>query len=541
MTRKRSTMILPAIAFTLVLIFAGQPAQADWNISFQGEVGSSYSSYSGDRLTSEYRRGYQVDDWVERGASSVTDSPLFNDGLRLAAWATGYEDDYEYGVASAIYFFEVPSRARSVRIKISYDGEANRSDIGDEIAGRVWIRRATIGNDYEEYYPSEGRYEDVDQPLYGDTFVLRARKRLEILRLSASDYADDGMIEIHIVAEGRQRIDVKYIEVETYSYAPKVRVITRYYKDYTWQPWNQYAYWYFYTGPTYHFGDYYYVRYTYPRYHDNYIGIRFSFNRYLTGYYVRYPHYRHTHWTHVPRVSRGTRRTWGRGRLGRWTSSHNEARRGYVVTSARRSPVEVRKSRTQVRSVLSSSSRRSPSAVRTQPGKVVRSPSRRGTASTQIRSSSITDVKKRVTTPNVRRGTGRPSSSTTAPARSGTQSSTKSRRVESKTPVRTRSSTPSSRRSETERKSRVTTRTAPQKQRTPPSSKQIKTKRDSVTSRRSETKKTEPQRKAPKRKVEIKKKEKDDDDDDDDDKKSKTPVKTTPSTRKSTIKTRKTR
>jgi hypothetical protein len=470
---------------------------------------------------------------------------LFNDGLRLAAWATGYEDDYEYGVASAIYFFEVPSRVRSVRIKISYDGEANRSDIGDEIAGRVWIRRATIGNDYEEYYPSEGRYEDVDQPLYGDTFVLRARKRLEILRLSASDYADDGMMELHIVAEGRQRIDVKYIEVETYSYAPKVRVITRYYKDYTWQPWNQYAYWYFYTGPTYHFGDYYYVRYTYPRYHDNYIGIRFSFNRYLTGYYVRYPHYRHTRWTHVPRVSRGTRRTWGRGRLGRWTSSHNEARRGYVVTSARRSPVEVRKSRTQVRSVLSSSSRRSPSAVRTQPGKVVRSPSRRGTASTQTRSSSITDVKKRVTTPNVRRGTGRPPSSTTAPARSGTQSSTKSRRVESKTPVRTRSSTPSSRRSEPERKSRVTTRTAPQKQRTPPSSKQIKTKRDSVTSRRSETKKTEPQRKAPERKaperkVEIKKKEKDDDDDDDD-KKSKTPVKTTPSTRKSTIKKRKTR
>lgn len=541
MTGKRLTMILPAIAFTLVLIFAGQPAQADWGISFQGEVGRSYNSYSGDRLTSEYRRGYQVDDWVERGASSVTDSPLFDDGLRLAAWATGYEDDYEYGMASAIYFFEVPSRSRSLRIKISYDGEANRSDIGDEIAARVWIRRATIGDDYEEYYPSEGRYEDVDQPLYGDTFVLRARKRLEILRLSTSDYVDDGMMELHIVAEGRQRIDVKYIEVETYSYAPKVRVITRYYKDYTWQPWNQYAYWYFYTGPTYHFGDYYYVRYTYPHYYDNYIGIRFSFNNYLTGYYGRYPNYRHVHWANVPRVSRGTRRTWGRGRLDRWTSSHSEARRGYVVTSAkRRSPVEVRKSRTRVRGVLSSSSRRSPSAVRTQPGKVVRSPARRGTASTQTRSPSITDVKKRVTTPNVRRGTARPSSSTTAPVRSGTQSSsTKSRRVESKAPVRTQSSPPASRRIGPERKSRVTTRTAPQQKRTPPSSKQIKTKRDSISSRRSETKRTEPQRKAPERKaperkVESKKQEKDDDDDDD-------KKRTTPSTRKSTIKTRKTR
>ena len=518
MTKRHSMMILPAVVLTFVMALAGQ-SQADWSLSFQGEVGRSYSPYSGDRITNEYRRGYQVDDWVERGTSSVTESPFFADGIRLASWATGYDDDYEYGVASAIYFFEVPSRARSVRIKISYDGEANRSDFDDDIAGRVWIRRTTIGDDYEEYYPSDGRYEDVDEPLYGDTFVLRAKKSLEILRLPVEDYVDDGMMELHVVAEGRQRVDVKSIEVETYSYAPKVRVITRYYRDYNWQPWNNYAYWYFYTGPVYHFGDYYYVRYTYPHYHNNYIEIRRRFNNYLTGYYVRNPRYHYVRWTYVGRVPRGTHRTWNKGRLNRWTSNYDEARKNYVITSAKqRNSVDVQKSRTRIRSVLSSSSQRSPSTTRALSGSAVRASIRRDKTSTQIRSSNTSDVKSRSTTPDVRRGTDRTRSSTTAPARVETQSSTKSRRVETNTPVRTRSSSTSSR-TEPERDiKRGTTSSAPQEQRrTAPSSGQVKTRQESAKSRQPEVKKAEPQRKAPARKVETKK---DDDDDDDDEKKS---------------------
>ena len=520
MMRRNSMMILPAVILTFVLAIAGQ-SQADWSLSFQGEVGRSYSPYSGDRITSEYRRGYQVDDWVERGASSVTESPFFADGIRLASWSTGHDDDYEYGVASAIYFFEISPRARSVRIKISYDGEAERSDFDDDIAGRVWIRRTSIGDDYEEYYPRDGRYEDVDEPLYGDTFVLRARKSLEILRLPADDYVDDGMMEIHIVAEGRQRVDVKSIEVETYSYAPKVRVITRYYRDYNWQPWNNYAYWYFYTGPVYHFGDYYYVRYTYPRYHHNYIEIRRRFNNYLTGYYVRNPRHHHVRWTYVGRVPRGTRRTWNKGRLNRWTSNHDEARKSYAITSAKqRNSVDVRKSRTRIRGVLSSSSHRSPSTTRALSGSPVRASIRRDKTSTPTRSSSTSDVKRRATTPDVRRGTDRTRSSTTAPSRVESQSSTKSRRVETKTPVRTRPSS-TSRRTEPERnvKRETPTRSAPQQQRrTAPSSGQVKTRQENAKSRQPEVKRAEPQRRAPARKVETKKE--DDDDDDDDEKKS---------------------
>jgi len=540
MTKRRSMIILPVLAFTFVLILTGQSAQADWSVSFQGGVDSSYS---GDRLTAEYRRGYQVDDWVERGASSITDSPLFSDGIRLTSWANGYERNYEYGLASAIYFFEVPSRARSIRIKIYYEGEADRSDLDDDIAGKVWIRRSTLGDDFEEYYPRDGRYEDVDEPLYGDTFVLRARKHLEILRLSADNYVDDGMMELHVVAEGRQRLDVKYIEVETYSYAPKVRVITRYYRDYTWRPWNNYAYWYFYTGPAYHFGDYYYVRYTYPNYHSNYIGIRIRFNDYLSFYYSTHPRYHHVRWTHVARVPRGTHRIWDRNRLNRWTSSHNEARKGYVITSAkRRSTVDVQKSRTKIRSVLSRHSQQSPSTVRAQSGKVVRTPSRRNAASVQTRSSGTTNVKRRTTTPDVRRGTDRSRISSTAPARIETQSSTKSRRVETKTPVRTRSSATSNRSKSESNIRRTPTRTAPQQQRTPPSSGQVKTRRESSSPRRTETKKTEPQRKAPARKVEVRKQE-EEDDDDDDKKSSSTQVKTrsTSPTRSSSTKTRRTR
>jgi len=366
MIREHSTKILPAVILVLVFILVEQPAQADWGVSVYGGANSPGNAYYGDRITSEYRRGYQVDDWVERGESSVTDSPVFDDGIRLTSWASHYEDEYDYGLASAIYFFEIPPSARSIRIKISYEGEADRSDLNGGISGRVWLGRSRIGDDYTEYYPSEERYETVDEPLYGDTYVLRANKRLEIIRVSADDHVTDGTMELHVVAEGRQRIDVKYIEIETYSYMPSVRVITRYYKDYTWNPWYDYTYWYFYTGPTYHFGDYYYVRYTYPRYRYNYVQIRKRYNDYLSVYYVGRPHNHYVHWADVVHVPKGTRRTWDRNRLSNWTREHEEARNSYKIVSMKtRRPVEIRKSRDRVRSVLTTKrTQLSPSASR---------------------------------------------------------------------------------------------------------------------------------------------------------------------------------
>jgi hypothetical protein len=505
MLRQRSMTILPIATFVLMFIFSGQPAQADWGISFSGEFHSPGGAYYGDRITSEYRRGYQVDDWIERGESSVTESPIFADGIRLASWATLYDEDYEYALASAIYFFEIPSSARSVRIKISYDGEADRSDLNGGIVGRVWVRRARLGDDYEEYYPSEGKYEDVEEPLYGDTFVLRSKKHLEIIRMSADDHTVDGIMELHVVAEGKQRIDVKYIEVETYSYLPKVRVITRYYRDYVWQPWYDYTYWYFYTGPVYHFADYYYVRYTYPRYRYYYVGIRKRYNGYLRVYYVKRPD-RHVRWADVVRVSRGTPRTWDRNRLSGWTVDHEEAWNSYRITSMKtRGSADVQKVRTRVRSVLANHRQSSPATVQASSDRVAGAPSekrREASASSSVRTRSSTD---------------RSRSSVTSPARIETRSSAKTRRDDVRPSVRTRSS--SSSQSERERSvikspSRSTSR---ERKETTRDSEGAKIKRETKPQTR-EVKRapsgSRSQKQAPPKKVEPKK----DDDDEDKDK-----------------------
>ncbi len=538
MLRRRSVTILPVITFVFILAFAGQSAQADWNVSFYGEVGvPSYTSY-GDRITSEYRRGYQVDDWVERGASSVTESPIYSDGIKLSAWATRYEDDYDYGIASAIYFFEIPRRARSIRIKVAYEGEADRGYLNDDIVGRVWIRRSQPGDDYEEYYPREGRYEDVDEPLYGDTFVLRARKSFEIIRISADDYTVDDMMELHVVAEGTQNIDVKYIEVETYSYLPSVRVITRYYRDYVWRPWYDYTYWYFYTGPVYHFSDYYYVRYTYPHYHSHYIDIRKRYNSYLHVYYVKRPR-EHVRWVNVVRVPSGTRRTWDRGHLNRWTSSHEEARRVYSVarTGKTRSSVDVQKSRTQIRSVLSTHTRSSPTAIRSSSSVRSRETSSSVQQRTSVRTpaSRSTEVKTRQVerssaTPRsrteMRTETERQRSSVTSPARVETRSSTKTRDTEVRSPVRTRSSS-STQSDQTKSVRQAPTRSSSSQQREIRSTTRSKTRVESSKPKEDENKRSSsvirtPSRSQstkqspPQKKVEVKK----DDDDDEDKKKS---------------------
>ena len=74
MTGKRSTVILSTVAFIFALVFTGQSAQADWGISYYGAARAPRYDGYGDRIASEYRSGYQVDDWLERGASSITDS-----------------------------------------------------------------------------------------------------------------------------------------------------------------------------------------------------------------------------------------------------------------------------------------------------------------------------------------------------------------------------------------------------------------------------------------------------------------------------------
>lgn len=475
MFERRFLIMLVAIISIFTLAYKVQPISADWDVSFGVKSDSDpYNSYYGDRITTEYRRGYQTDDWVERGESSVTESPIFSDGIRLTSWATRDRDDYDYGIASAIYFFDVPSNARSLRIKVHYDGEGDNDDVGDEIAGRIWIKRTTQADDYEEYYPSEGRYESVDKPLYGDTFVLTAKKHLEIVRTSAQDHVNnDGIMELHLVAEGRQRLDVKYIEVETYTYMPTVRVITRYYKDYTWRPWYNYTYWYFYTGPVFHFSDYYYVRYTYPYYHRNYIEIRRYYDDYLRVYYVRSPH-RYIYWDDVVYVRKGAPRSWHRERLSKWTPQHEETRRYYINTNKNQRTVEIQQSRERVRGVLSNTTKRSPSAERA--------------LSIQTRGSAVTDMKQRRdieqrSTPDVRMRTSESRTIERTPAR--TETSDRERRVETRSSTDVKKSTQSN----TERERVI--RTVPQKSTSKESSKSAPSANTEVKKKQTETKKSE--------------------------------------------------
>jgi hypothetical protein len=514
----KTYLAIISIAILSVFSFTAQPVLAEWGVSL--DVGSNsdpYDTYYGDRITTEYRRGYQTDDWVERGASSVTESPVFSDGIRLSAWATLDRDDYDYAIASAVYFFEVPPQARSLRIKVHYEGEGDVDDVNDEIAGRVWIKKTTQANDYEEYYPSEGRYESIDKPLYGDTFVLPAQKHLEIIRTSAQDHINsDGIMELHIVAEGRQRIDVKYIEVETYTYMPNVRVITRYNKDYTWRPWQDYTYLYFYTGPVFHFSDYYYVRYTYPYYQRNYIQVRRDYDDYLRVYYVSNPYHNYIRWNDVANIRKGATRSWNRDRLSRWTSDYDDARKVYNVSSSKnRSSVDVQRSRERVRSVLANTTKQSPSAIRSR--------------SIETRASAVPEMKQRRdieqrTSSDVRIRSSESRSVT--PSRVESSDSTKDRRGEVRTPANVKRDSSSN----TENKPII--RTTPQRSSSvepsksaPPSNTEVKKKREV----RSESKREESQKpesvqsreapkEQPKKDTEVKSDEDDDDKDKDKDK-----------------------
>ncbi len=425
MLRRHLTATLSALAFIIAFIFIGQSAQADWNwdIGFRYNwPGRSYSSYRYDnKIGTERRQGYQADDFVERGQASITESPLFDDGIRLAAWATRHEEDYEHGMASAIYYFDLPSSAHSVKIKVSYDGEADEKDSKEAIAGRVWIKRARIGEDYEKYYPKDEKYEGVDKPLYGDTFVLRARKHSETIQVSVDDYRINGVMELHVVAEGKQRIDIKYIELEAYTSYYEPRVVTRYYSDYAWRPWYDYTYSYFYVGPYYHYGDGFYLRYTYPRYSHYYSSIRRRHSSYLYGYYSRHPRSRYVRRSY----SRGTRRVWSRDRLNRWTRDHADARRSYRGTSGRsRGPVAVQKSRSQIRRALGSRSGRSPTVTPSLSGRpgIGSSRSRTGSyrsAPAQTRGSTGLSIRRRSSS-SIQSGRGR--SMRQAPSRSSSRS-----------------------------------------------------------------------------------------------------------------------
>ena len=309
-----STSICPMlIIFLLTLV--SHAALADYEYD-----------YFSDRISREHRDAGDVEDWIERGNATVTASPRFESGIRLAAWAneSDKEDDYEFALASAIYLFEIPRQAQYVEILVRYRGEPHRADFDyEEIAGRVWIR-----NTKREYARRNYNDNGEDETLYGDTFFLRAKRRSETIKIATAGRVDNGILEMHIVAENGEQLDIEYVDVVTYQRQPDVRVIHRYARDYHWQPWYRYTYLYFYDGPFYYCTDLdYYIRWSYPVYDHHYLAIRRTYGGYLYNYYRRYPrrYYRDSYYhvdIHIDKSPK-TRR------LNRWTTTHETTRREY--------------------------------------------------------------------------------------------------------------------------------------------------------------------------------------------------------------------
>ncbi len=303
----------------------------------------SYADYDyyADRLSREHRVANDVDEWIERGNATITASPIFEEGMRLTAWANNHQDadNYEFAIASGVYLFEIPRNAQSIEILIRYKGEPNKFEINDSyepIAGRVWVRnikREATRRGYHDQNAAETRY--------GDTFVLRAKNRSETIKIPVAGHVENGWMELHVVAEGGEQLDVEYIEVSTYRRAPKVRIIQHYTPSYRWRPWNRYTYLYFYDGPVFYTSGYdSYLCWSYPVYDHRYLSIRTYYGGYLGRYRTYHPaRYSYYHSPYYGRYGRSTPVYSKRTQLNRWSAQHETTRKQYsrsrLATSTR--------------------------------------------------------------------------------------------------------------------------------------------------------------------------------------------------------------
>jgi hypothetical protein len=287
--------------FRKSLIFVGFTLL--WPLPFaqSGEASHDYefsSYYSG---ASEHRNAADAEDLIERGRASVTDSPQFPEGIRLTAWANGEEEEFEPGLASAIYYFDVPSWAHFLKVRVRYEDVSK----DDKIAGRLWIKTPDedLGKAVE---PEE------EAPFYGDTFVLRSDGTSEAIYVPSARHVENGMVEIHVVASGRDSLDVRYIRVEYLKEKPpRVRIVHHWYDDY-WYRWPPYwyGYHYFYWGPYYWpRTSLIYVHWIWP--HEYYwYKYRPWYRIHIVKYHRRHPHWyrRYSHTYHAdpghPRVKK---------------------------------------------------------------------------------------------------------------------------------------------------------------------------------------------------------------------------------------------
>jgi len=356
--RKRKCFLL--IAFIALIGWSISTADAGYWVYHDEDY--DYDYFRSDKLSREHRDAGDVDDWLERGNSTITESPRFPDGIRLATWASDYESDeeFDFGIASAIYLFEIPRRTQYIEIKVRYKGEGRESEFDDfeEIAGRIWVRNL-------EKERRQHRYDDDDsETLYGDTFLLRAKRRSETIKIPTAHHVNsDGFMEIHAVVEGDQLLDIEYIGVTSYRRQPRIRVIHKHIPAYSyrWRPWHNYTYAYFYDGPRYYTTDYgYYIRWSYPVFSRDYVVIRANYTKYLGRYYRRYPRVAHHYYTNkhvnVHIYKNEPEKSQHRRQLTAWTQKHEKVRKVYdrsrLTTKKKRTGVEIQQTRSRVRATI---------------------------------------------------------------------------------------------------------------------------------------------------------------------------------------------
>jgi len=219
-----------ALTLTLALLAAGWPAAA-----------------ARQRLATISRYANRCDEYLVRGDAAVTASPVFKNGLRLAAWdGADPGDTTRVALASAVYFIEVPAYSRSVRIDVSYrrDPAATRPEAGFLFVRDPQVEEA-FGGDADA--PADNPLA-IDPVFYGRTCPLPGGNGRASVEIGTDGLLSaQGVLELHLAAGAGQVLDVDYFQVTAYAdYLPAAEPVTQ---VVTIEQPYAYTYSYYYAGP----------------------------------------------------------------------------------------------------------------------------------------------------------------------------------------------------------------------------------------------------------------------------------------------------
>lgn len=206
------------------------------------------ASAAGRRLATISRYASQCDEYLVRGDAAVTPSPVFKNGLRLAAWdGADANDTTRVALASAIYFIPLPAGTRGVKVTAGYrrDPGATRPE-----AGFLFIRDPRV----EQAYDTADGGAPPDNPLadepvfYGRTSPLPGNATQAQLVIGTDGLiSDQGVLELHLAAGAGQAMDVDYLQITAYAdYQVQMEQVTQ--QVVIDQPYA-YSYNYYYAGP----------------------------------------------------------------------------------------------------------------------------------------------------------------------------------------------------------------------------------------------------------------------------------------------------